>query len=97
MTSYQRKVSPIYEALDARNRKARRLKYKGTNQDVVLPKPTLPPRRPVDNPSEVDPKALSANADDPRKFHVFLSHVWVTGQDQMRIVCARSDRTPGPP
>lgn len=77
------------EALDARNRKARRLKFKGTNLDVMLSAPKLPPKKHTD--FKADPKALTANADDKREFHIFLSHVWGTGQDQMRIVCTRSD------
>ena len=35
------------------------------------------------------PKLIVQEEDGPRYFHVFLSHVWGTGQDQMRIVKQR--------
>ncbi len=50
---------------EAHASKARRLRYKESNEDVQVPE--------------------IAEGD----FHVFLSHVWGTGQDQMRIVKQR--------
>jgi len=55
---------------DALASKARRLRYKVTNEQVAAPE-------------------LGAPTLQTKFYHTFLSHVWGTGQDQMRIVKQR--------
>ena len=57
--------------------KARHLRWRSNGQLMVLAPPVIPPCAPP--PSE--PTYAMGNVS--RRFHVFLSHVWGTGQDQM--------------
>jgi hypothetical protein len=67
----------------ARSAQYRRLRYVGDGIEVELGTPVIPEKA----PSQIDPthvgSALSV------LFHLFLSHVWGTGQDQMRIIKQR--------
>jgi len=65
MMIQQTHADRLRRAKEARNMKARRLKYVKNNHEVELPK-------------------ISYN-----EYHIFLSHVWGTGQDNMRIVKSR--------
>jgi len=68
---------------EARANLARRLRYKHNNDEVTLGKPIISEGAAPDfAPSKV-------MGDVSGQFHIFLSHVWGTGQDQMRIVKQR--------
>ena len=56
--------------------KARRLRYKKSDEVVAI------------KPARADPAALRKIKEESG-YHLFLSHVWSTGQDQMRIVKQR--------
>ena len=58
----------------------RRLRYVKDNSFVILGPPILPTLRAAAFEATSPPTALS------KHFHLFLSHVWSTGQDQMRVV-----------
>ena len=71
---------------EARAAKARRLRYVSTEDEVVLGAPRIPPC----TKPRFEPTVDFGNVHDGRRlFHIFLSHVWGTGQDQMRIVKQR--------
>lgn len=68
---------------DERAAKARRLRHKVDGSEVLLPLPVPMAPRPTDFEPTYKMGAVSG------LFHIFLSHVWSTGQDQMRIVKQR--------
>ena len=71
------------QLLEARAAKARRLLYVASKQPC-LPAP-LPQQPTRPQPSSSRDSAASQEA----HYHIFLSHVWSTAQDQMRIVRTR--------
>ena len=70
-------------AEQARNARARRLRCVADGTEVSLGEPFILPKAPTDF------KATYAMGNVTGTFHVFLSHVWGSGQDQMRIVKQR--------
>jgi hypothetical protein len=74
----------VVQDREVRAATARRLRYVHDDTEVVLIPPSsdsTAPRRPG--------VARLCDLADTRFFHLFLSHVWGTGQDQMRIVKQR--------
>lgn len=68
---------------EERAAKRRHLRYVSSGEEAVLKPPVIPPRAPTD----MTPTHTMGTV--PASFHIFLSHVWGTGQDQMRIVKVR--------
>jgi len=65
--------------------KERRLRRVDDDSVVMLGPPSIPEIRPPSLTPAAPRPALSSE----RSFHIFLSHVWGTGQDQMRILKQR--------
>ena len=63
---------------EARASQSRRLRWKGNDEEVHLGPPVIPQKLPPTSSPDYDMGAVSD------RFHLFLSHVWGTGQDQMR-------------
>jgi hypothetical protein len=63
--------------------KSRRLRYLNDSTEVFFHAPIIPEPWPKDFASTYELGKVS------RRFHLFLSHVWGTGQDQMRVVKTR--------
>ena len=63
--------------------RARRLRYDKGDKEVEVGAPVVPHCTPPDFPPTYAMGAVGGS------FHVFLSHVWGTGQDQVRIVKQR--------
>ena len=68
---------------EARNALSRRLRYLRDESEVLLGAPIVPEKAPTPFPPTYAMGTVSGT------FHIFLSHVWGTGQDQMRIVKQR--------
>ena len=68
---------------EARAAKARRLRWGDDGTEVFLGALIIPEREPTDFAPTASLKEI------PTRFHLFLSHVWGTGQDQMRIIKQR--------
>ena len=66
---------------EARAARARRLRFLRSGDEVELGEPKLPHK----TPPTFKPSAAFATREHHQKFHLFLSHVWGSGQDQMRI------------
>jgi hypothetical protein len=70
-------------ARETRSAKARRLRWLSNGEEVVIGPPHIPDNHPPPCVPTYEMGRVSA------VFHIFLSHVWGTGQDQMRIVKQR--------
>ena len=68
---------------EARAAQARRLCVVASGEEVILGAPVIP----ASAPYTFEPTYNMGNVSG--RFHIFLSHVWGTGQDQMRIVKQR--------
>jgi hypothetical protein len=68
---------------DARAAQARRLRSAADGIEIELGECVLPGKKPTDFAPTYEMGTVT------RTFHLFLSHVWGTGQDQMRIVKQR--------
>lgn len=58
----------------ARAARSRRLRYLSNEQEVVIGEPVIPPNRPTTSDATYKMGAVTG------RFHIFLSHVWSTGQ-----------------
>ena len=68
---------------EAHAAKARRLRWCKDAAEVILSKPAIPDCKPASFAPSYNMSAVA------ERFHIFLSHVWGTGQDQMRVVKQR--------
>ena len=68
---------------EARAAKARRLRWVVDGAEVLLPDPVIP----CHAPTNFEPTCEVGTVNG--RFHIFLSHVWATGQDQMRVAKQR--------
>ena len=71
--------------IDARDKMARRLRWADDERPVILGDPVLQ----LGKPPPFEPLCQRDEIDASIRFHLFLSHVWSQGQDQMRIIKQR--------
>ena len=83
ITAEQMREERVRQQREAREAKARRLRWTKDDTEVILSKPVIPDCKPTRFAPTTKMGAIS------KRFHIFLSHVWGTGQDQMRIVKTR--------
>ena len=83
ITAEQVREERVRQQREARAAKARRLRWKADDTEVILGPPVIKACKPTGFAPTYNMGAVS------ERFHIFLSHVWGTGQDQMRIVKTR--------
>ena len=83
VTLNQVKENRLRQLRDARAAVARRLRWRADDCEVFLPPPVIP----APTPPDFEPTYIMGDVSG--RFHIFLSHVWGTGQDQMRIIKQR--------